>query len=248
MCVCVCATFLLTPLLFQRFGWCRCIAISSKSTNIPEAVEFVTLEIEVDPAAFNARRSAPIDVADDCACVCVCWGFSAAVHLVVLISTLPSSAGVFRRRALPEVMTFTPSSPASLSVQMRGAALTAGDVVGAVTFDDLVAPVFLQCPPHESDRTFRVGAAGTRAEATLPAMAVYDAVDRTPTVEYPFDRRNFSAIGEASKGHAGGVLNTCVRVCVCVYMCVCFTVFAFLRCCSSFVHAALFALQIRHTP
>ena len=97
-------------------------------------------------------------------------------------------------------MTFTPSSPASLSVQMRGAALTAGDVVGAVTFDDLVAPVFLQCPPHESDRTFRVGAAGTRAEATLPAMAVYDAVDRTPTVGYPFDRRNFSAIGEASKG------------------------------------------------
>ena len=160
----------------------------------------MTLEIEVDPAAFNARRSAPIDVADDCACVCVCWGFSAAAHPVVLISTLPSSAGVFRRRALPEVMTFTPSSPASLSVQMRGAALTAGDVVGAVTFDDLVAPVFLQCPPHESDRTFRVGAAGTRAEATLPAMAVYDAVDRTPTVEYPFYRRNFSAIGEASKG------------------------------------------------
>ena len=178
-----------------------------------------------------------------CVRVCVCWGFSAAAHPVVLISTLPTSAVVFRRRALPEVMTFTPSSPASLSVQMRGAALTAGDVVGAVTFDDLVAPVFLQCPPHESDRTFRVGAAGTRAEATLPAMAVYDAVDRTPTVEYPFDRRNFSAIGEASKGACRrGVEHVCVRV----YICVC--VFAFLRCCSSFVHAVLFALQIRHTP
>ena len=53
----------------------------------------MTLEIEVDPAAFNARRSAPIDVADDCACVCVCvLDTCAAAHPVVLIPTFASSA------------------------------------------------------------------------------------------------------------------------------------------------------------
>ena len=73
--VCVCLGVLpdhSSHAFLQWFGRCRCIAILSKSTNIPKAVEFVTLEVEVDPAAFNARRSAPIDVADDCVCVCVC--------------------------------------------------------------------------------------------------------------------------------------------------------------------------------
>ena len=170
-----------------------------------------------------------------CVCVCVlgiqCCCSSCCPHFHLCFFCCPTAV-VFRRRALPELMTFTPSSPSELSVQLRGAALTADDVVGAVTFDDLVAPVFLQCPPHESDRTFRVGVAGTRAEATLPAMAVYDAVDRTPTVEYPFDRRNFSAIGEASKGACRrGVEHVCVRVCICV--CVCVAVYAFLRCYST---------------
>ena len=192
------------------------------------------------------------------ACMCVCvlgiQGYCSPCcpHFHLCFFCCPTAV-VFRRRALPELMTFTPSSPSELSVQLRGAALTADDVVGAVTFDDLVAPVFLQCPPHESDRTFRVGAAGTRAEATLPAMAVYDAVDRTPTVEYPFDRRNFSAIGEASKGaRRRGVKREGMRVCayafvcayVCVYHSVCFSALLL----NHLFSAALFALQIRHTP
>ena len=96
--VCVCLGVLpdhSSHAFLQWFGRCRCIAILSKSTNIPKAVEFVTLEVEVDPAAFNARRSAPIDVADDCVCVCVCVCLCVcvcvgdSVLLFILLSSFP---------------------------------------------------------------------------------------------------------------------------------------------------------------
>ena len=99
-------------------------------------------------------------------------------------------------------MTFIPSSSSALSVNLEGSGLAEEDVAGAVTFEDLVAPVFLQCPPSVADRTFPVPAGKTFATVTLPEMAVYDTVDRSPVVEYPFVAANLSAIGTNARMYA----------------------------------------------
>lgn len=95
--------------------------------------------------------------------------------------------------------------------------ISSEDVVGAVTFEDLVPPVFLLCPPKAEDRTFTTAAGRTWAEVTLPEMAVFDAVDRAPVVEYPFTTRNFTAIGAFSLRLLFACVLLHARACVLVF-------------------------------
>ena len=98
-------------------------------------------------------------------------------------------------------LTFHPASPYAYAVRLQTSgtddskALTREDAEVAVTFEDLVAPTFLVCPPFLQDRTFTALPGETHAEVTLPVLNVYDAVDRNPTIEYPFHTKNLSAIG-----------------------------------------------------
>ena len=98
-------------------------------------------------------------------------------------------------------LTFHPASPYAYAVRLQtnstddSKALTREDAGVAVAFEDLVAPTFLVCPPFLQDRTFTALPGETHAEVTLPVLNVYDAVDRNPTIEYPFQTKNLSAIG-----------------------------------------------------
>ena len=98
-------------------------------------------------------------------------------------------------------LTFHPASPYAYAVRLKtngtddSKALTREDAEVAVTFEDLVAPTFLVCPPFLQDRTFTALPGETHAVVTLPVLNVYDAVDRNPTIEYPFQTKNLSAIG-----------------------------------------------------
>ena len=94
------------------------------------------------------------------------------------------------------VETFVPSSPYAYAVQFAGEGVSDEAAAAAVTFEDLVAPVFLPCPPFVEDRTFPAAPGATEAVVALPVMNVFDAVDRSPTVQYPFASKTFSAIGQ----------------------------------------------------
>ena len=113
------------------------------------------------------------------------------------LSTLQNRHLLASRAASPAaVETFVPSSPYAYAVQFAGEGVSDEAAAAAVTFEDLVAPVFLPCPPFVEDRTFPAAPGATEAVVTLPVMNVFDAVDRSPTVQYPFASKTFSAIGQ----------------------------------------------------
>ncbi|EGD73426.1 TK/RTKC protein kinase [Salpingoeca rosetta] len=122
--------------------------------------------------------------------------FSKALEFVTLEVGVVPPPQARRRRSLPEDMVFIPSFPSLLVVDLQdeGGNKTDANLDGAVTFEDLVAPQFLACPPAESERTFAVVGDATEATVTLPAMSAFDTIDKSPVIEYPFQSANLSAI------------------------------------------------------
>ena len=93
-------------------------------------------------------------------------------HLFPLTITSPSPQNrhlLASRAASPAaVETFVPSSPYAYAVQFAGEGVSDEAAAAAVTFEDLVAPVFLPCPPFVEDRTFPAAPGATEAVVALP--------------------------------------------------------------------------------
>ena len=127
----------------------------------------------------------------------LCMSCASPLFLLTITSPSPQNRHLLASRAASPaaVETFVPSSPYAYAVQFAGEGVSDEAAAAAVTFEDLVAPVFLPCPPFVEDRTFPAAPGATEAVVTLPVMNVFDAVDRSPTVQYPFASKTFSAIG-----------------------------------------------------
>ena len=177
----------------------RCILLSTKSEQLQSSITVITLELEVDLHNFN-------DVRCVCACarvsvractarrllkhVCVCMRSHSLPDLLYPLFSL-----FRRRRGVGSGLPFTPFSPSFVAVQMQSDTLTSDDIRGAITYDDLVPPSFLQCPPSLAARTFPVAKGEAEALVSFPALTAFDAIDRTPTVTYPFATKWLSAVG-----------------------------------------------------